>query len=1115
MFVPFQLIGADPEVLDVFVPKVDGFASIRIPSVVTSNSGTVLAFAEGRAADADQARNRLILKRSMDGGKTWSKAAVIAEDGDKALNNPCAVVERETGVVLLMYQSYPAGLSERSGTIQPGLDGEKIIRNWLVTSRDDGATWSKPRDITKSTKREKVVTTIAGGPGIGIQLRNGRHAGRILFPFNEGPFGVWNIYAVYSDDKGATWKRGDAAPGGLVDNGKDKKSSLVNEAQFVELADGSIRFNVRRWAGKAVRKTCVSKDGGATWSKIEDAPDLVDPGCMASVLRYTDPSDGARSRILFSGPQSSKRENGTIFVSYDEGATWPTKRVLCKGSFAYSCLTALKDGTIGCLYETGTKIVFARLTLEWLTDGKDKLSNLSPTPLPLELIRPSRDRTHFTGSRSGKRFVVWGVNYDRDDTGRLLEDYWENEWGTVIGDFREMKALGVNVVRIHLQFGRFMDAPDRANKESLARLGKLVRLSESIGLYLDVTGLGCYHKQDVPAWYDKLCEAARWDAQAEFWKAVARVCKDSPAVFCYDLMNEPVLAGDKKNNDWLAGELSGKFYVQRITRELEGRTGEEVARQWVKKLADAIRKVDDNHMITVGVIPWAQVFKGAKPLFYAPGVGDPLDFVSVHLYPRSKRLDDDLAALKVYEIGKPLLVEEIFPLGCSIEEAEAFIDRSASHCDGWISFYWGRTVEEYEKENDIKSALLAKWLRSFRAKGPEVLKAKLDEPPGSGAVPAAAFTIPTIDLNDQKERFVLVDREPGQYLGHPTTLLLEDGKTILCVYPKGHGRGPILYKRSTDGGKTWSARLSTPKSWETSLETPTLHRVVDANGRKRVILFSGLYPCRMAVSEDDGQTWSELNAVGDWGGIVTMSSLVELKSGAGHYVAFFHDDGRFIRKGGKLTSTSTVYRTNSTDGGLTWSKPESICASDKVFLCEPCAIRSPDGRQIAVLMRENFHIRNTHIILSDDEGRTWTEPRELAASLNGDRHVAKYGPDGRLFVSFRDFPIKGQFSSTAGDWVGWVGTYDDLVKGKEGQYRIRLRRNFGNSTNSSIGDCGYSGVELLPDGTFVAVAYGHWDVVAGSQHPRHPDGRGQPPYLLCVRFSLKDVDELAEKQPAK
>jgi sialidase-1 len=375
LLVPLQAWGASPEIVDVFVPKADGFASIRIPAVLVTKQGTVLAFAEGRAAEADQAKNKIVLKRSTDGGKTWGIIATIAEDGERALNNPCAVLERESGLVLLMYQSYPAGVAERSGKIQTGHDGDLIVRNFVITSADEGQTWSKPRDVTSETKRAEKVTTIASGPGIGIQLHQGQHAGRLLIPFNEGPFGQWNIYAAYSDDRGQTWQMGEVAPGGLVDAPNGSKTSMVNEAQFVELQDGAIRFNVRRWAGKPVRKTCVSRDGGVTWSAVEDAPELRDPGCMASVVRYTGLEDGKKSRILFSGPQSTKRENGTVFLSYDEGATWPIHRVLYKDSFGYSCLTSLPDGTIGCLFEVdGTRrMVFARFTLDWLTEGQDQL----------------------------------------------------------------------------------------------------------------------------------------------------------------------------------------------------------------------------------------------------------------------------------------------------------------------------------------------------------------------------------------------------------------------------------------------------------------------------------------------------------------------------------------------------------------------------------------------------------------------------------------------------------------------------------------------------------------------------------------------------------------------
>jgi hypothetical protein len=395
----------------------------------------------------------------------------------------------------------------------------------------------------------------------------------------------------------------------------------------------------------------------------------------------------------------------------------------------------------------------------------------------------------------------------------------------------------------------------------------------------------------------------------------------------------------------------------------------------------------------------------------------------------------------------------------------------------------------------VASAVLTLPLAAAPAAPPPNLKTKL--PPG--------YTIPTIDLAAERHRQVIVDREPGQYLGHPTTVLLEDNRTLLIVYPKGHGRGAIVYQRSADGGKTWSGRLPTPKSWETSLEVPTLHRVVDAAGRKRLILFSGLYPIRMAVSEDDGHTWSELKPIGDFGGVVTMASVLGLKT-PGHYLAFFHDDGRFIRGGSEEryriksphsdhTSPAAkpwrfwVFTTLSQDGGLTWSVPAPIAMLPDAHLCEPGALRSPDGKQIAVLLRENSRKYNSFVIFSNDEGLTWSEPRELPAALTGDRHTAKYAPDGRLFISFRDTT---HVSPTKGDWVAWVGTYDDLVHGREGQYRVRLM------DNTKSADCAYPAVELLPDGTIVTTTYGHWTA-------------GEMPYIVSVRLQLEELDAKARR----
>ena len=333
----------------------------------------------------------------------------------------------------------------------------------------------------------------------------------------------------------------------------------------------------------------------------------------------------------------------------------------------------------------------------------------------LKEIRVSDDKTHFVRGPAAERFVVWGVNYDHDSDGRLLEDYWHDEWPTVAEDFREIKQLGANTVRVHLQLGRFMESLDRPNEASLARLAELVRLAEKTGLYLDLTGLGCYHREVVPTWYDALSEAERWTVQQRFWRAVAKVCQASPAIFCYDLMNEPILPGDQAETEWLAGELGGKHFVQRIALDLAGRSQTEIAKAWVGGLASAIREVDDRHLITVGEIPWALEFKGAKSVFHSPDVGGPLDFVSVHFYPKQNDVAGALAALRTYEIGKPLVIEEIFPLSCSLEEAAQFIDGSRSFADGWISFYWGETIAENRRGSELKHAVMVKWLEHFES----------------------------------------------------------------------------------------------------------------------------------------------------------------------------------------------------------------------------------------------------------------------------------------------------------------------------------------------------------------------------------------------------------------
>jgi hypothetical protein len=268
------------------------------------------------------------------------------------------------------------------------------------------------------------------------------------------------------------------------------------------------------------------------------------------------------------------------------------------------------------------------------------LSGLSAQAKPDEIpwVAVSKDLKGFVLRPSGRPFVPWGMNYDHDDKGRLLEDYWDDEWPTVEAHFSQMKRLGANVVRVHLQLGKFMDGPEKPNGKALDRLGKLLELAERLRLYLDLTGLGCYHRQDVPAWYDKLSEKERWAVQARFWQAVAGRCADSPAVFCYDLMNEPVVPGGRrKDGDWLPGAFAGKHFVQFIALDQKDRPRPDIARQWINHLVAAIRGKEKRHLITVGLVDWSLDRPGLTSGFVPKKVAEPSISLASTCTPRRGR----------------------------------------------------------------------------------------------------------------------------------------------------------------------------------------------------------------------------------------------------------------------------------------------------------------------------------------------------------------------------------------------------------------------------------------------------------------------------------------------
>jgi len=339
----------------VFVSGQDGYHSYRIPAMVVSKAGTVLAICEGRRnSRSDHGDIDLLLKRSTDGGQTWSVQQMIyGEPGEITIGNPCPVVDEDTGTIWMAFTR----------------DNDDVL---VTHSEDDGVSWAEPVEITADVKLPNWVW-YATGPVNGIQIQSGPYRGRLALPCDHRvkERDAWNTgghsHAIYSDDHGETWKLGQAT------------DASMNECTVAELADGRLMLNMRSYRGKHLRAVATSEDGGETWSAPVDDPALVEPVCQASLLRYTTEADGGKNRLLFSNPASQSREKMTVRLSYDEGKTWPVAKLIHAGPSAYSCLTVLPDGRVGCLYEGGEAdryetIMVARFDVGWLTEGVDGLT---------------------------------------------------------------------------------------------------------------------------------------------------------------------------------------------------------------------------------------------------------------------------------------------------------------------------------------------------------------------------------------------------------------------------------------------------------------------------------------------------------------------------------------------------------------------------------------------------------------------------------------------------------------------------------------------------------------------------------------------------------------------
>lgn len=350
-----------------FAAGEDGYAVFRIPGIVVTSKGTVLAYCVGRKTPGDWADIDIFVRRSTDSGKTWEPRKKLGDLGTSTVDNPTAIVDRKTGSVHMLYQ----------------ID---YARAYYMRSDDDGRTFSKPMEITsvfEEFRNEYDWNVIAPGPGHGIQLNNGRLVVPVWLSTGGHRHRPSIVSVIYSDDHGRTWHRGDVVVR------TDEEFVNPSETVAVQLTDGRVMLNIRNENTDHRRLISYSDDGATKWTKPVFDGSLFEPICFGSIQRLSAKPDASKNRILFVNPNSGSRarQNLTVRMSYDEGQSWPVQKVLEPGIAGYSDLAVGHDGSIYCLYERGglggnhyhtEGVTVAKFSLEWLTDGQDTLSKGQP-----------------------------------------------------------------------------------------------------------------------------------------------------------------------------------------------------------------------------------------------------------------------------------------------------------------------------------------------------------------------------------------------------------------------------------------------------------------------------------------------------------------------------------------------------------------------------------------------------------------------------------------------------------------------------------------------------------------------------------------------------------------
>jgi len=394
------------EKMDLFEAGKGGYATYRIPGIVVTSKGTLLAYCEARKElRGDWGDIDILLRRSTDGGRSWSEPQVLADvKAGEAENNPMALKQGLGKAGGDLTANNPVAIADPvKGTVH-FLYCVEYARCFHMRSEDDGRSFSKPVEITPVLlrfRREYGWKVLATGPGHGIRLRNGRLLVPVWLSTGEGGHAHRPscVSVIYSDDNGKTWERGEIVVNDGVTYAYPREKgggaqALVNpsETLAVQLNDGRVMLNIRTESLESRRAVTWSRDGATGWAVPVFDPELYEPTCMAAIIRHSEKPRAKRNRILFANPDSrhvpkktgnwrGSRENLTVKLSYDEGESWPVAKVVDAGISGYSDLAVGPDGTIYCLYERGgigadqfrtAYLTLARFNLEWLTDGKDK-----------------------------------------------------------------------------------------------------------------------------------------------------------------------------------------------------------------------------------------------------------------------------------------------------------------------------------------------------------------------------------------------------------------------------------------------------------------------------------------------------------------------------------------------------------------------------------------------------------------------------------------------------------------------------------------------------------------------------------------------------------------------